>query len=312
MSIYNIKHILKTLALIFLFCFVTDKIIFFILNKISDQVLTGHSIGKVNYYLKIKEDKKLLVFGNSRAENNANPEVLDKNSFNMGEPGRQIAFTAALIKTIENKNKQTILIHIDPEYLFKKDYHGEDISPLLIKYHRNKIIKQEIDRLNLDNPFQHFFWSISYNSKILGIVQNYLNPKWDYKTYNGYEAINVDEKQEQIFRKILKEQEIFQCEDNLTINQLVYNYLTDLKAFAANNNKKLVFFTSPIYNDYCKEDNERFAKLAKEIGINYFDFTDAFKKDNSISYWYDEIHLSRIGSEKFSKELSNRLMTSSY
>jgi hypothetical protein len=312
MSIDNIRHTLRIMVLICLFCFVIDKIVFFTLNKISDNVYTGHSFGKISYYLKIKEHTKLLIFGSSRAVNNINPKVLDKNSFNMGAPMRNIAYATTLIKTIENKAPQTILIQIDPEYIFSEDYNGEDIEPLGIKYHRNELIRAEIDKLNLINPFQHFFWSISYNSKIADIVKNYLKPKSDYRTYNGYEPLDVDENQKRIFSRILSKKAIVKCEDSLFINVLFYNYLIELKEFAIKNNKKLFFFTAPIYDDSCKKDNLALSKLAKEIKIDYIDFSDVFNKGNSLSYWYDETHLSRIGSEKFSKELNNRLMTSSY
>lgn len=309
MNFNTLKHLIITLTLICIICFSADKLIFYILNKVSDKVYTGLSVGKLNHYLKIKESKKLIVFGNSRANHNVDPKILEENSFNMGVDARDIAYVSTLIKTIENKERQTLLIQIDPESIFNKNYNGDDISPLAVKYHRNEVIKNEINKLNADNPFQHIFWSIAYNNKIIGIVQNFLKPKYNYESYNGFDPIDVDANQEKIFSKILSQEKTLKCQDSLSINNIYYNYLLDLIDFAKNNNKELIFFTAPIYNDICKEDNNELSTLAKNNHFKYFDFTDVFQTDNSMSYWKDETHLSRIGAEKFSYVLKEKIST---
>ena len=309
MSINSAKYTLKILILICFTCFITDKITYFILDKISDKVYTGQTIGKVNHYLEIKENKRLLIFGSSRANHNIDPNILDTSSFNIGLDGRNIAYVTTLVKMIEKKTPQTILIQIDPEYIFDKNYKGEDIEPLEVKYHRNAVVKEEIDKLNINNPFHYFFWSILYNNKTISIVRSYLKPAYDYRTYNGYDPIDIDENQKKIFRRILSQKKVVKCQDSLQINKLFYNYLVELKEFSKNKNKKLIFFTSPVYHDYCKEDNLELSKLAQHIKIDYSDFTDLFLKDNSESYWKDEIHLSRIGAEIFTKKFKEQLST---
>lgn len=311
MNIHNFKHLIITLLLIAVICFTTDKIIFYIFNKISDKVYTGLSVGKLNQYLKIKENKKLIIYGNSRANHNVNPNILEENSFNMGVDARDIAYVSTLIKTIENITPQTLLIQIDPESVFNTNYNGDDISPLAVKYHRNDVIKNEIDKLKADNPFQHIFWSIAYNNKIIGIVQNYLKPKYNYELYNGFDPIDVDANQEKIFSKILSQEKKQKCQDSFQVNKLYLSYLKDLSEFANKNNKELIFFTAPIYNDICKQDNNELSTLAKNNHLKYFDFTDVFRADNSLSYWKDETHLSRIGAEKFSYILKEKLNSNS-
>ena len=141
MNVKNIKHVLGTLILICSICYITDKLFFFTLNKISDNVYTGLAIGKLNHYLKIKESKKLLVFGSSRANLHVDPYILDTSSFNMGLNARNIAFVTTVIKLIENKKPQTLLIQIDDSTLFNEDYDGKDLDALLVKYHRNPLNK---------------------------------------------------------------------------------------------------------------------------------------------------------------------------
>ncbi|MBL0287550.1 MAG: hypothetical protein IPQ19_09085 [Bacteroidetes bacterium] len=274
----------------------------------SDNVYTGQAVGKLNHYLKVKETKKLLIFGSSKANHNIDPKILDENSFNMGLDGRSIAYVTTLIKTIENNEDQTILIQIESEDIFSKNYDGDDISPLAIKYHRNAIIKKELDKTNYVNPFHHIFWSIAYNYKTIGIILNYMKPKYDYNTYNGYDPLYIDENQEMIFYKTLSLKNDETCQDSFHINKIYYNYILDLKKIAKEKNKKLFFFTSPLYNDFCKNDNKELSKFANENNIYFIDFTDAFVDNNSISYWKDKTHLSNIGAELFSTKIKEQLI----
>ena len=172
MSFNSIKYIIKTFILILIISFLADKIVFFVLNKISDEVYTGQSIGKLNQYLQKKDMLEFIVFGSSRANHNINPIKISENSFNMGMDGRKLAYSASLIKLLPNKKKQTILLHIDPENAFNQNYLGNDILALSSKYNRNTIIKQEIDKLKQNNFLQNFYWSLSYNQKVLGILKN--------------------------------------------------------------------------------------------------------------------------------------------
>ena len=100
--------------------------------------------------------------------------------------------------------QQIILLQIDPENAFNQDYSGSDILSLNSKYNTNTIIKQDIDRLKQNNVLQNYYWSLSYNGMIPGILKNFLKPNYDYKTYNGYDPLYVSENQKEIFKRILK------------------------------------------------------------------------------------------------------------
>ena len=197
------KYTFKISLIILIITFIGDKLVFYSLNYISDNVYSGQSIGKLNQYISIKDNLDLIVFGSSRANHNINPTIIKKNSFNMGMDGRMIAYSATLIKLLPKNKDQIVLLHIDPSNAFNDNYTGFDLDALLVKYNRNKIIKNEIDKLNQNNPFQIYLWSISYNSKILGILKNYLKPKYDYKEYNGFDPIHPTATQKNIFKKQL-------------------------------------------------------------------------------------------------------------
>ncbi|TYB78354.1 DNA topoisomerase VI subunit B family protein [Bizionia myxarmorum] len=303
-----LKHIIKSFLLILLISFVSDKLVFFLFNKISDQVYTGQSIGKVNHYLEIKDSLDFIVFGSSRANHNINPIKISENSFNMGMDGRKLAYSATLIKLLPDKKKQTVLLHIDPEYAFDTDYIGDDITALSPKYNRNTTIKNEIDKLGQNNILQRFYWSIGYNNAVLGIVKNYLQPNYDYKTYSGYDPIYVSDNQREIFENILnKGEKSKDCESQYTLNTIYNSYLDEIKIFCKTRNKTLILFTSPRLIDGCKDDNLKLKQILKDKNLEYYDFTDFLKENKNLDNWKDRGHLSDKGAELFTEEIKKLL-----
>jgi len=308
MNIASLKYIIKTIVLILVISFLADKIIFFVLNKISDKVFTGQSIGKLNHYLQIKDEVDFIIFGSSRANHNINPIRLSEKSFNMGMDGRKMAYSASLIKLLPKQKKQFILLHIDPEIAFSQNYTGFDIQALNSKYNRNKIIKNEIDKLEQNNLFQNYYWCLGYNSYVLGIVKNYFFPNYNYKTYFGYDPIFVNENQRKIFKNILqKDEKEINCQNKFILNEIYDLYLDELKVFCEENNKTFIIFTSPEFKDNCKEDNIEFSQIMKSKELSYFDLTDFFKNNNSLEYWKDKWHLSNKGAEIFTEKIKKIL-----
>ena len=306
MSVNNIKYVFKLLLVLFIISYLLDKLVYFGLNKMNDKVLSGQGVGKLNQYLQLKDQVDLLVFGSSRANHNVDNIRIDSSSYNMGVDGTSIAFATTLIKLLQTK-QQTLLIQIDPETAFDTAYSGKDLESLKILYNKNLIVKNELIKLDLNNPFQNVYWSISYNSKIFSMLSNYLRPRYDYKTYYGYDPIKVTRDQRLIFENILKQKKEDTCVTNLTLSNLFNNYLQELKEIANKKEKKLILFTSPVYNDSCKSDNAFLAKLLTDNGLQYYDYSDFFKTKNNLDYWKDEIHLSEIGASIFTDSLKKEV-----
>jgi hypothetical protein len=311
------KYIFKTLLAIFIVSILVDRVVFSGFNKISDRVFSGQTVGKLNQYLKIKDSLEIIVYGNSRANHHINTAQINKNSFNMGVDGTSIAYSGTLIKLLSNKKKQIILLHIEPEEVFNKNYSGNDIKFLKIKYNRNSTIKEEIDKIKQNNFFQNFYYSLSYNGVFGGIIKNYFEPNYNYKTYFGYDPIYVNKNQKEIFKKIVNEkkftdnassQRVFEmCKNDLEINKIYSNYINELKDFCLTNNKKLMIFTSPYFFENCKIYNEKLKEILKTKKIDYYDFSDLFKENNQLKFWKDSSHLSSLGAEIFTEEIKNLL-----
>lgn len=280
--------------------FIFDKIVYFALYQVDKKVFTGEGIGKINHFLKIKDTTKCIVFGNSRANHHVDPSVFGKSSFNIGVGGRKMAFSATLIQLLPQNTKQTVFLQIDPSYVFDYKYDGSDIKALVVKYHQNKIIKNKIDDIKMNNPFSSFFWCIDYNGKALSIISNKFRPKYDYTKYNGFDPVQNNEEQMKVFKKRLINLENEVCNENTIPSKLEVKYLKEIKKFCSENNKQLILFTSPVYKDVCPDDNIAMKKLMKKFGFDYYDFTNIYKGNTSLNEWKDEKHLSKIGAKRFS------------
>ncbi len=300
----NIIYFTKIFLAIFVISFVLDKIAYFTLNKISDKVYTGQGIGKLNHFLKIKDSKDLIVFGSSRANRHFEINELSANGYNIGMDGRKIAYPATLLKTLPKNKKQTIIFNVDIRYMLDSKYNGQDLDALKTKYSRNTVIKDNINKYKQDNPFQKVFWCIGYNGYIVSILYNYLFPKYNYKSYDGYDANEISPSQQENLRKLIQKTPPEECDKTPKINAITIQVFKDISEFCKANNKNLIFVASPIYVDDCKEDNILVADFMKENHYIYLDYTDFFKSNNSLTYWKDMSHLSGIGAHAFSKQLA--------
>lgn len=305
------KKILKIFVFILLISYVLDKIIFFSLNKISDQVFSGQAIGKLNHFLLQKDVADVLVFGSSRANHHINVAEFSDNAFNIGVDGTGIAYSSTLISTLPKEKEQLIIVHIDFSNFFGEDYDGTDIGALKSKYHRNDEITQSLDKYGHISILQIFFYSMSYNKISLGIIKNYFKPNYNYKTYNGYDPLTLNLSQEPI-RDILllraKNSSDKECSDSLIINTVGLDFLKTIKSFSEKSpNKKFLFISSPTYNDVCDNDNEELSKIMKKLGLTYWDFSKLYIDRPDNSYWKDPTHLSKIGAEDFTFYLLQKL-----
>ncbi len=307
MSFKDLLYVLKLVSLVLILTFVVDKVIFSGLNQISDRVFTGQSVGKLNHYLKLKDDVDLIIFGSSRANHNIDPSLVSANGFNMGLDGRRIAYSSTLVKLLASDKKQTLFFQIDPKNAFDPSYKGSDVDALNIKYNRNKTITEEINKLKQNNFFQFFYWSIAYNSKIFGVLKNFLKPKYNIKKYEGYDPIFVNKNQLNIFLAKLKKTNKEECQDTFELNPLYDSYLDELKYFCEKKNKRIIFFTSPIYEVRCKKTFNQLKAVMDKKDLTYYDLTGFFEENNSIEYWKDETHLSNKGAELFSVKIKEIL-----
>jgi hypothetical protein len=300
----NINQIIKLVVLVIIISYSIDKVIFFALNIISDKVMTGQSIGKINQYFAIKDTTDLLVFGNSRANHHIDVNQFNKNSYNIGIDGTGIAYSSTLISCLPRDKNQVVIIHVDTKDLFDPNYEGSDIKSLKIKFNRVDKITDALKASGQISVLQYFYYSINYNRKIIGIIKNYFRPKYDYKTYAGFDPLTLSKEQEEIRDIVLSkvEETTIDCV-NMNVNAVTLKYLKDMNIYCKNTNKICLFVTSPIYKDKCIKDNDSMKEIMLNLGLTYWDFSNLFTNEKDNSLWVDKTHLSEKGAEKFSKHL---------
>jgi hypothetical protein len=299
---------LKLFIIVLLSILILDKIAFFTLLQIDKRVYVGEGVGKLNQFLKVKDTTKIIFFGNSRTNHHINPKLFGNSAYNIGINGRKTAYSATLIQTLPEHKKQFVVLQLDPNNVFEKEYDGDDMDALLVKYHQNKFIRKELNQMHRNNYFSSIMWSLDYNGLVLSLVSNFLHPKYNYKKYDGYDPIKNNKAQKAIFLKRLKKkEEENDCPQTYKTSTLQNKCLDDIASFCQKNGKVLIVFTSPVYKDKCKKDNEALKKLLVNKGMKYYDFTDFYAKNNNLDYWKDEEHLSKIGAEEFSAYLANFL-----
>ena len=177
----TIKQFLKLISLIIVISFVVDKIVFYGINKISDKVMTGQAIGKLNHFLSIKDTADFIAFGNSRANRHLDVDMFNKNSFNIGVDGTGIAYISTLINTLDKSKNQFILVHIDTKDFFEETYDGSDIRALKSKFNRNEKITEALKKSGHLSKLQNVFYSMNYNGSFIGILKNYFRPNYIFK-----------------------------------------------------------------------------------------------------------------------------------
>jgi len=309
------KHVLNVLkigALTLLISILADRVIYMALNHISDQVYSGQAVGKLNYFMDHKRDVETLFMGSSRTSRHFDSNLIAENSFNIGMDGKKIAYSATLLQILPENKKQTIIFQIDPIYAVDPLYTGSDLQALNIKFNRNKIFRENIIKMGQDNRFQSLYHSIAYNGNVVGLIANYLNGSKEYEAKNGYQPLKVSDVERQKLRIQIRDIETspLPCPKDMVVSDIYTQYLKEMKQFAEQKRKKLIFITSPKHTDSCKLDNQKLKETMDSLGLLYQDDSDFFANDNNILYWKDLGHMSSVGSAKYAehvKELIEKL-----
>lgn len=301
MTSKQIKQLVLFFTQLLVFIFVLDKLVYFSLNRASDKVYSGYMIGKLNHYLELKDTTEILVFGNSRTNHHIDVSKFSKSAFNMGLDGVRLAYIAPLIKLLPENKEQIVVLHLDG---YESDYKGECITQLMVKYHRIDAIRNEIDRLEKNNPLQKFFWCLDYNGTVLSILINRFRPSYNFKDYSGFDPENIGpDQQESVLKLLHMDTDSISCDDVQELNELAKRYVREIQSFCTLNRKKLVVITSPMYILDCKKEHDAMVDFLLKEGIVYYDFTDYFQNNNSDYFWRDRTHLLEPAAKVFTEHL---------
>ncbi|NAS30176.1 hypothetical protein GTQ40_04260 [Flavobacteriaceae bacterium R38] len=303
------KSILLFIALLVSF-FTIDRLVYLVINQFSSRVYTGQSIGKINHFLEVKDSVDLIIFGNSRALHHVNTNLFNTNAYNIGVDGTKLAYTGALLSTLEKKD-QTLLIHVDHSKLLDLNYNGDDCLGL------NHLIDDYDEIKKFIAPFflseiviSELIKSYRFNGKVPGIFKNYFMPSYEYRNYTGYDPIYPSVAQKEIFENLLlteKEDRInININKPLEINPLINKIIDHIINKSQENDSKIIFFTSPSLNKVDQEVKDKIEDFFLSKGVDYIDYIDFFEEFNK-DYWKDFTHLSAKGADLFTEELKGKI-----
>jgi hypothetical protein len=302
MNIKNFKIIFYLICL----TYIADKLLYVSLNEISSKVRSGATIGKLNYYISIKDETGFLFLGNSRTNHHVKNKWISDSSFNMGIDGSSVNYFLSVLKLTKPDQNKIVYLQIDPNDLFNMAYDGSDIKYLNHFYNSNKFIKDEIIKYEGYNFFRTFFWSIDFNGKVLPIIKNFFNNS-NYEKELGFEPLIVNAEQQKIFKKIISLSSEKVCDKNQIINQYFLNKLSEIINLSKIYGFKLKIYTPPLFHKQCVNHSKFLNDFLKNKGIIYQNYSDLFIDNNDLKLWKDDIHLSLLGAEKFTKFLKSNL-----
>jgi hypothetical protein len=189
----------RTLTLVFSFLallFVIDRGAALVLSKAFESLTTGTQVGQTNYALQ-QVDKKLVVFGSSRAAYHVDPSILTEelglSAFNAGSPGQGVVYARAIEALLMGRGTraQVFVLHIDPRILWGSD--SMRLQRLAPFYGQ----EPEVDALLVaTSPTARYKLQIAtyrYNSLVLPILGNWVFER--PSSGNGYLRVPDDRPQ---------------------------------------------------------------------------------------------------------------------
>lgn len=303
----ELRKLLIFLAGSLLLCYLVDKGVFYAIEFFAKNLRSGQGLGKLNQFLEKKDSIYLFVFGSSRANTHIDVSRYPEAAYNMGLEGRSISYASTLIKLLPSKQQQVILLHIDTDNIFNPNYSGSDIEPLKSKYHQIPSIAYDLKAREQISPLQDFFWCLDYNNTIVSIVRNLISPAYDHKKYQGFNASKLTTAQKVKRDSLLSNLPPSECSQKYEVSPLYIELLQQIKDFCLLNEKRLILFTAPIYQDQCPEDNRFLQELLEEMNLIYWDYTSLSSVQEDSKYWKDQTHLSDIGASLFTLDILKKV-----
>ena len=292
-----LKNFLIRLAALIVIVFILDLAIGKFLNHLYFSQKTGQQYQTTFAMEKVRAD--ILIFGASRADQDYNPSVFEKefpgnSCYNVGREGTSLLYHYALLQSVLKRYtpKMIVLDFVDGEFMPNKDAY--DRLSVLLPYYKNHPEIHSI--LNLRSPFEKYklFSNIyPYNSLFFTIAAGSLK-KADNGTYHKGAIINNEVyKGPQKIVDVLPSYEL----DSIKVN-LFHAFIKEcLKA-----NVSLYISTSPMFiKSPQSEYSLLVAKdLAAQHNIRFFDFSRDTNFVKNPSFFEDIGHLNWTGATQYS------------
>ncbi|MBC7864415.1 MAG: hypothetical protein IAF38_15685 [Bacteroidia bacterium] len=300
----ELKKILLFIVLLSVAVLAADRLFGFVLEKMFQSNYTGQSGGKINYYLRPDYEPELLIMGDSRAQNQVNPDSFKINSFNISHAGMNDVFQECLLDLLLTKKKKPkyILLHIDPSYYTASSDDIEKAVFLKAFYNQAPLLTNYINERGSYEKFKFFFITYRFNSIALNTANNYFKSK--EKFTNGFEAIPASSFDS--IRTISTAKAQLISKEELPVNTELISRLQRMADACKKNNTRLILFTGPVFYQRNMAPYKKVVAALDSIcaknNISYlrYDKLGEEPEFKTTFLWNDCFHLNDRGQKIFS------------
>lgn len=262
------------------------------------------SFAKLRYTLfETKED--LLILGSSRAMNQLNPKILEKNTglstYNCGFGGQGLIFSyIQLIETLKRYKPKAIILDVSPNILI--DNLSNDKLKILMPYYKrdtiifNALISNDLDRIKFLSAI--YPYNSTIGSLLRGLYDKYVD------SLNGFVPVyNI------LDTNMVSENLSIQFKEN----KIPHDKFIDLYKIidlCEINNIKTIIIIGPFYKTNKNLDkilDQIYQELKSYKNISFLDFSrNSLFLGNGL-YFYDNLHLNKMGADLYSDLLSHKI-----
>jgi hypothetical protein len=293
--------------LIFIFIvFISDRIIGIILNNLYN-LTNDYSISKLRYTLD-STNQDVLIFGSSRAMNQFDPGVIEKNlnmsTYNCGLAGQGLQLSwVQLIETLKRYKPKLVVVDISPNILLDPSSE-EKLKVLLPYYKRDTAIYNLVTSYKFFEKIKLISTIYPYNSNIASIIRGCF--KLNSDSLDGFVPIFRQLDTSDLHKKL--DLEYISSE----IPNEKFYYFEQMISLCNRENIKMIAIVSPFY-----KMNKNMEAMVRQIKENCYRFDNLIFLDYSryleitdrIDFFYDNLHLNYQGAKFYSDVFSKKLKT---
>jgi hypothetical protein len=250
----------------------------------------------------LKANPDLLIFGASQCVGNYSSKIFEDSlrleTYNAGMGGQHIDYQVLVANIIiERKTPKIIIWDFDPK-LFANDNSVFLKLGLNPYYHYNHNIKKALDRVDKYMLIKQCLFSYKYNSLIMQIINANLGNIDKRKGYTPF--ICRDLKESQVERKA-------NYPDFGSDSERKFKLMNDCLSDWRGKGIKVYLVVSPIFkkDGYPINGVVKLKEICDQNKINYYDLSRLENIYDNPSYFRDEIHLCKNGSEIYSSYVAN-------
>lgn len=300
----SLKQFLIKLLVFVAVLFIVDLLMGGVLKKLYFKQQSGSDY--LTTYAIDTATADLFIFGSSRAENIFNPVIIEKqlglSCYNAGRSGEPIFYHTAVLKSVLKRVKPSIILLSFDAGNFSKNQDSYDRIAVLLPYYQSHPEMRSI--IELKTPFEKIKLISNlypYNSSILSILSSFTDyNKKKYLHIKGFTPLtNTIERP---FKNLdySKEKEL----DSIKINTF--------KSFircCLSTNVQLYIVCTPYMINAIGTDASIIAakKIAKEMGIHFFDYSRDTFYTQKPHLFADFRHLNNKGVDIFYTSIAERI-----